>query len=191
MTQGKGFIDSISQDLSISVSGSTITYKYGTFTLTREASWYSYYDPDGDHVNLLTYTGMPKTTIYVNDLDDVRGYSISVNTGADAKTYSFVGSEVEVDKINGESSGTLTADCTLNDYSKNKNIKTFEIERNAGDYEIVDGSNTTHPYSYVLPYSVSGDAILEDYSSILSAVPLMVIIAILVGVVGYIFVRRE
>ena len=188
VTQGKGSIDVIAQDFTASISGTTLGYAFSTFNLSRTVSWYSYLDAEGDHVNALMYAGIPLTTVYVRGMEDIRGYTI--NEAFD-KTFAFVGETVKVNKVGGSGSADdLTATCTLADYSKTSEIKTFEVGRQAGTYTIVDGSATNHPYSFVLPYEITADNTLTQYSGLLGAILPLAIIGGLLGMVA-IVIRRE
>lgn len=184
-TQNQGAVVVMTNDVTITVSGSTVTFAWNTYSVSRTIEWYSYLDPEGDHVQALMYSGIPETTVYFNDIDDVRGYTIGGN-----KVYSFIGTDVVVNKLNGESSAELTATYENGVLGSNHDIKTMEIMRNGGSYTIVDGTSTAHPFSYVLPYEVSAPTALKEYNSLITVIPVLVIFSLVIGVVALI-IRRD
>lgn len=187
VSNNKGEIDVLYDVTTFTISGNTATYNFGNATVTRTMSWYSYYDESGDHVNALMYQGIPVTTVYLKSIEDVRGYTIDSTYN---KVYGFIGATVEADKHAGVEGRELTATYTLGEYSSNSEIKTLSIGRSTGDYTIVDGG-TTYPFSFVLPYEVTAPNALKEYSALLSAIPLLLIVGLLITSLGAIYLRRE
>ena len=187
VSNNKGVIDVLYDVTTFTISGNTTTYNFGNATVTRIMSWYSYYDESGDHVNALMYQGIPVTTVYLKSIEDVRGYTIDSTYN---KVYGFIGDTVEADKHAGVEGRELTATYSLGEYSSNSEIKTLSIGRSTGDYTIVDGE-TTYPFSFVLPYEVTAPNSLKEYSALLTAIPLLLIIGLVITSLGAIYLRRE
>lgn len=185
-TSSQGIINVIPATLTIEVSEGVINYSYQTYNLNRHCEWYSYLDKDGAHAQALMYTGIAPTTVYFTDIEQIRGCTVNATMNT---LYSFVGTDVEVNKLRGSAlGGELTATYTEGQLSSNANIHTMEVGRNTGDYTI----GTSHPFGFVVPYEVHADApgISNNVAGILSVIPLLVIVSILTGAV-YTVTRRE
>lgn len=187
-TSSQGIISVITNDLTLTVQNGHITYAYATYTLTRECTWFAYLDNEGDQRLALFYSGMAATDVYVNSIDQVRGMTISGN-----KVYSYVGLDVEVNKLNGTAlGGDLTATCTLTPLSANDGISTFQVGRDVGDYTVTIGSVAAHPYAMLVPNEVAADSELDgSISALINVLPILVLVGIVIAAVGTFISRRD
>ena len=156
----------------------TITYSDSTpdTSLTIPYTWVAYMDKDGDHVvQTLPWAGTFSYLAYYNNIEDLRG--------ADFKSgsfYSYVGYDVTYGTT------SYTASATTTDVSGVVNVHC--MDNNGSNFKF----NSINIGVIVAPLTVYGTTeTMDGYAGLLNVLPLLLIVGILVGAVGFIALRRQ
>lgn len=162
------------------------TYTNSTHTEATSVSftwsdWAVCYDPSGEYVTNYYTSSSVFTPVYYTDINDVYGAN-SVN----ASTYiAWHGTTV-----GGSAEGTATLD--QKDISGVSDAHYFNTRYNESGLSYVDGDTTYYPPFICAKATVS---VLNDnddrYVQLLSVIPVLVIVAIIMGVVFAVISRRE
>ena len=161
-------------DVSVEYSEGTATITYGTTTVTGTYAWLYIADPAGDHI--LT-TVSDSSTVYFNSFEELAtaqklsGYQAVLFDGA--ATYN--GSEATYAATTAEQSGTNGT-----------------ISYMTGKLSITSGGTTVTPTYVIAKESVSyTDDAGNQMGALLAPLPILIIIAILLGAVGLVAKNRD
>lgn len=149
-----------------------------------DCDWIAYPDANGTHTTYQKNGGAFK----VNSINDILG-CMYVSTGSTGLV-SFEGSTA---KTTGSTTYTMVLEATqtagyddLYDVASGAkyHIDTAEL-KNADDTPII-------PFNYLIPISVTATTVVNDgIISIMAVIPVMIIMAIILSVVGVVFLKRE
>lgn len=156
----------------------TITYSDSTpeTSLTIPYTWVTYMDNEGDHVvQTLPWSGTFDYLAYYNDVKDLRGADFKSGT-----FYSYVGYDVTY----GTTAYTATA--TTSDVSGVVNV--HYMDNNGSNFKF----NSINIGVVVAPLTVYGTTeAMDGYAGLFNVLPLLVIVSLVLGAVGFITVRRQ
>ena len=157
----------------------TVTYSDSTSdtSLTIPYNWIVYMDKEGNHViQTLPWTGTFDYIAYFNDFSDIRGASYKSTT-----FYSYVGENLTYGTT------SYTASATTSDVSGVVNV---HMMSNNGANLVFD----TNKYIDIIvaPLTVYGTTeAMDGYANLFNVLPILVIISLVLGAVGFIMVRRQ
>lgn len=178
---------SITSDATITIEDKKITITYATDTVEEyTCEWIYLYDANGDYGIYRLYN--QSKTVYLNDLNQMHGSNILTTT---SDWFAFTGKDVTL----ASSTETVTADVTTGEVTGTKDILSISIGGNGTGYSFdVDNSGTdytVHPWIYVVPNEVTGYSEVDNtIVPLMHALPILVIVAILVGTLA-IFIRAK
>lgn len=179
---------SITSDATIVIEGNKITITYSTDTVEEySCDWIYLYDVDGDYGIYRLYN--QNKTVYLNDLNQMYGSNILTTTN---DWFSFVGKDVKL--AVGES--PIIADVTTGSVAGTNKIISVNIGSSGTGYQFdVDNSGepyTVHPWIYVVPNEVVGYSDMNNQIvPLMYALPVLIIVAILVGVLMVVLRSRQ
>lgn len=153
-------------------------------SISETISWIAYRDDSGGHAASFFATNT-NNTLYFEDIDQIRSAN-SISTTGD--WFSMVGDDVKLNNTTDvELDNTSTADsngvygATI---SRTAGTISFDVDNSGVDY-------TVHPWVWLVPadFSVENSG-MRGTLSIMSAIPLVVIAAVLIGVMALVFRSR-
>ena len=157
----------------------TVTYSDSTSdtSLTIPYNWIVYMDKEGNQViQTLPWTGTFDYIAYFNNFSDIRGASYKSTT-----FYSYVGENLTYGTT------SYTASATTSDVSGVVNV---DMMSNNGANLVFD----TNKYIDIIvaPLTVYGTTeTMDGYAKLFNVIPLLVIVSLVLGAVGFITVRRQ
>lgn len=157
----------------------TVTYSDSTSdtSLTIPYNWIVYMDKEGNQViQTLPWTGTFDYIAYFNNFSDIRGASYKSTT-----FYSYVGENLTYGTT------SYTASATTSDVSGVVNV---DMMSNNGANLVFD----TNKYIDIIvaPLTVYGTTeAMDGYANLFNVLPILVIISLVLGAVGFIMVRRQ
>ncbi len=184
--------ESNAKDVSITLSGSSATMVWGTSTDTLTATGVYYIDPDGDYVmkksDSVAKVKSDESVLLIAGTSNVSGAVTLYGTGTidDGLTISVVAGLAEGDTYS-------IGDVTINYTDLTKYIDLADLT--SIQFPFTKNTTTaTITYSYfVVPYEVTAERSVhftDGQNAIFAAMPVMIILAVLLGVVALVIRSR-
>lgn len=179
------------KEMELALSNKTITLNYtdsddNEVSTTIPCNWaYKVTGVDSAKYQLYNLYGTSKA-VYYHSVTDFAAVGYTMSGSAISKVYSASNGDATVNNV--DTTIQINGFTEVSGYNQ---VYSGNITYNNG-FGIVDGDSTAYPWFVALPSAVIGYVEPDDgYSSLLSAIPVIMIVAILLAVVGVFVSRRE
>lgn len=193
-----GYIASVSgtNDMTITASSGSVTFDNGSGTEVTSTYTTMYYaDNNGEY----TMIKANEKTVYLNDDSKIIGAGRTDNVfGTSSLTATFAGTiadGIAITPIGSVPSGYTVGDITVSDSAVNGYINLYDFDKFEFVVTAADSSTVTVTYTQVIvPYQVTAELsehLTSGQIALLSAIPVLVIVALLVVAVGVVARRND